>query len=204
MIKFFIFLFLFTTISLKSFADQGYYLVEINCYPKSGYFEIRYYETFNLNMHTQGIMDENNLYDLSAYLQNEKNISGTCKMKSNKYVETKHSISYELKPFGNLKYKTGICMFTDASLSITYEDKKEEKKLIDELTFSNQKIDEGCSHGFGPKSGSGITNFKYIATSKYFTLLLREELERGIMKIREKTFFIDKATLPINKDSLNN
>ena len=105
MIKFFIFLFLFTIISLKSFADQGYYLVEINCYPKSGYFEIRYYETHNLNMHTQGIMDENNLYDLSAYLQNEKNISGTCKMKSNEYVETKHSISYQLKPFGNIKYK---------------------------------------------------------------------------------------------------
>ncbi len=82
--------------------------------------------------------------------------------------------------------------------------KNEEKKLIDELTFSNQKINEGCSHGFGPKSGSGITNFKYIATSKYFTLLLREELERGIMKIKEKTFFIDKTALPINKDSLNN
>ena len=55
-----IFLFVFSMFAFKSFADQPYFLVEINCYPKSEYFEIRYFETHNLEMYNN--KNENNLY----------------------------------------------------------------------------------------------------------------------------------------------
>ena len=69
-------------------ADQGYNLVQVNCYPNSGYFELRYFETSNLNMHTQDIFNEKKLYSLTDHQKNDfKKIKGECIFKKNDYVK---------------------------------------------------------------------------------------------------------------------
>ena len=185
--KFLIFLFVFSMFAFKSFADQPYFLVEINCYPKSEYFEIRYFETHNLEMNNN--KNENNLYNLSAYLKDKKTISDKCK------INKQRIITYELKPLGNLDWKN--CYFSDAFFSINLKGEKE-YELIKDLRFSNQQLDEKCSEGFGNREGSRVTNFQYFAKDNYFTLTTREEVEKGIMKIKERTIFIDS---PYNSDA---
>ena len=179
--------------SSSIFADQGYNLVQVNCYPNSGYFELRYFETWNLNMHTQDISNEDNLYSLTDHQKKYfKKIKGECTFKKNDYVKKKHSIVYKIEPFCTYKYPNGTCGTADAKFSITYEDGDVNKSLIDKGQFCLLNDHTKC--GFGERNGSRITNVEYLAKDTYFTIVYRKELETGVMKIIRKTIFIDDSS----------
>ena len=176
--------------SSSVFADQGYNLVQVNCYPNSGYFELRYFETSNLNMHTQDIFNEENLYSLTDHQKNDfKKIKGECSFKKNDYVKKNHSIVYIIEPFCSYKYPNGTCGSADAIFSITYKDRDVNKSLIDKGQFCLLNDHTKC--GFGERNGSRITNVEYLAKDTYFKIVYRKELETGVMKIITKTIFID-------------
>ena len=72
--------------SNSSFADQPYNLVQINCYEKSGYFELRKINTQNLNMWE--ILEDENLINL----QHSESVTKKCVLPKQRFVKEQITI----------------------------------------------------------------------------------------------------------------
>ena len=154
--------------SNSSFADQPYNLVQINCYEKSGYFELRKIGTWNLNMWE--ISEDENLINL----QHSESVTKECAFPKRTFVEKKITIMVTIHPYCRIKNEWK-CLEKDAEFDIWYIDEKGKNQFIDKGKFTIGE-DE-------PASRKRITKIEYLPKDKYFVIHFEENTTPGdIMK----------------------
>ena len=103
--------------SNASFADQGYSIVQINCYEKPGYFELRKINTWNLNM--WDIAEDENLINL----QHSESVTKECVLPKRTFVDEQITIMVTIHPYCRIKNEWK-CLEKDAEFDIGISTKK--------------------------------------------------------------------------------
>ena len=182
--------------SSSSFADQPYRLVQINCYEKSGYFELRNIRTENLNM--WDIAEDENLINL----RNSESVTKECVFPKRTFVKEQITVMVTIHPYcRNNELK---CLETEAEFDIWYIDEKGKNQFIDKGKFAIGE-DE-------PTSRKRITKIEFIPKDKYFVIHFEENTPPGgvtkkFLK-KEVAIFLPggfskpKYKLPLTQDKL--
>ena len=182
--------------SSSSFADQPYSLVQINCYEKSGYFELRNIRTHNLNM--WDIAEDENLINL----RNSESVTKECVFPKRTFVKEQITVMVTIHPYcRNNELK---CLETEAEFDIWYIDEKGKNQFIDKGKFAIGE-DE-------PTSRKRITKIEFIPADKYFVIHFEENTPPGgitkkFLKKEVAIFLPDgsfkpKYKLPLTQDNL--
>lgn len=171
--------------SNASFADQGYSLVQINCYEKPGYFELRKINTWNLNM--WDIAEDENLINL----QHSESVTKECVLPKRTFVDEQITIMVTIHPYCRIKNEWK-CLEKDAEFDIWYIDEKGKNQFIDKGKFTIGE-DE-------PASRKRITQIEFLPKDLYFTVHFEENTNPGyIMKKilqKEETIFLPESFSP--------
>ena len=179
-----------------SFADQPYSLIQINCYEKSGYFELRNIRTHNLNM--WDISEDENLINL----RNSESVTKECVLPKRTFVKEQITVMVTIHPYcRNNELK---CLETEAEFDIWYIDEKGKNQLIDKGKFAIGE-DE-------PASRKRISKIEFIPASKYFVIYFEENtspvgITKKFLKKEVAIFLPDgsfkpKYKLPLTQDNL--
>jgi hypothetical protein len=160
--------------SNNSFADQWFDLIQINCYEKSGYFELRKIGTWNLNMWE--VAEDENLVNL----QHSKNVTKKCVIPKRKFVDEQFAIEVAIRPYcRNMNYK---CLESDAEFDIWHIDKIGKKKFIDKGKFAfNEK-----------RPSKNISRIEFLPKDNYFTIFFEkiDNIGQGPTEVDNVTIFM--------------
>ena len=173
---------LYSNISL---ADTRYNLIQINCYEKTGYFELRKFQSWNLNMFK--ILEDKNLISLYGDIGEYKSIS-----------KKDATILIDIHPYCRSPYK-GVayegsekrCNEVDAKFDIWHVDENGKKLFIEKGKF-------WLTEEPGTKR---ISNIEYIAKDQYFTVHFKETFASSINQ-SEQTYFMRDYKYPVTNENL--
>jgi len=181
----------------SSFADVGYSLIQVNCYEKSGYFELRKIGTQNLNMWE--ISEDENLINL----EHSESVTKKCVFPKDRFVDEQITIMVAINPYCKIKNEWK-CLEKDAEFDIWYIDKKGKHQFIEKGKFA---IGDDK-----PDSRKRITQIEYLPKDLYFVIHFEENKSHGdIMKKFLKkeiaiflpdSFFSSDYKYPITYDDL--
>ena len=181
--------------SNSSFADQWYSLVQINCYEKSGYFELRKIGTWNLNMWE--VAEDENLVNL----QHSKNVTKKCVIPKRTFVDEQFTIEVAIRPYCINMNDYNKCLESDAEFDIWHIDKIGKKKFIDKGKFAfNEK-----------RPSKNISRIEFLPKDNYFTIFFEKEesIGQGPTKVDSVTIFMpgtpfanSEQKLPLTFDDL--
>ena len=171
--------------SNNSFADQPYSLVQINCYEKSGYFELRKINTQNLNMWE--ISEDENLINLL----HSESVTKKCVFPKDRFVDEQITIMVSINPYCWFKNEFK-CLVKDAEFDIWYINEKGKNHFIKKGRFE--------IGNFGTDNRKSITQIEYLPADLYFVIHFEENTNSGYMikKIlqKEKTVFLPESFSP--------
>ena len=171
--------------SNSSFADQPYSLVQINCYEKSGYFELRKINTQNLNMWE--ISEDENLINLL----HSESVTKKCVFPKDRFVDEQITIMVSINPYCRFKNEFK-CLVKDAEFDIWYINEKGKNHFIKKGRFE--------IGNFGTDNRKSITQIEYLPADLYFVIHFEENTNSGYMikKIlqKEKTVFLPESFFP--------
>jgi hypothetical protein len=193
--KFVLFFLLNLVYSNISIADTPYNLIQINCYEKSGYFELRRFDSQNLNMYQ--VSEDGNLISLFGENKEYESITKECVFPKWKFVENQITVIVTIYPFCKIPYK-GIpfegsdkkCTYLDAKFDIQYVDEKGKKKFIEKGQFL---IDDELTT-------RRIRKIEFLPKDLYFVIHFEENTNPGYIleKIvkKEVTIFLPDSSFP--------
>ena len=195
--KLLVILFLSLLWSNISFADTRYNLIQINCYEKTGYFELRKFQSWNLNMYK--ILEDKNLISLFGDIGEYKSISKKCELPKRKFVKKDTAILIDIYPYCRSPYK-GVayegsekrCNEVDAKFDIWHVDENGKKLFIEKGKF-------WLTEEPGTKR---ISNIEYIAKDQYFTVHFKETISSSTNKSKEQTYYMRDYKYPKTNESL--
>ena len=171
--------------SNSSFADQPYNLVQINCYEKSGYFELRKINTQNLNMWE--ILEDENLINLQHY----ESVTKKCVLPKQRFVKEQITIMVTIYPYCRFKNEWK-CLEKDAEFDIWYINEKGKNHFIKKGRFEIGEV--------VPDNRKSITQIEFLPKDLYFTVHFEENTNPGyIMKKilqKEETIFLPESFSP--------
>lgn len=185
-----------------SFSDTRYNLVQIGCYEESGYFELRKFHSWNLNMYN--VLEEKDLISLFGDKNDTKKITKKCVFPKKKFVENEITIIVEINTYCRTPYSGAAysgsenrCNEVDAKFKIWHQDNTG-KKLI---------IDNGRFWFGGEPSTKRISKIEYIPKDLYFVIHFEETrdpnlIEKQIIK-KEISLFMKDFKFPLTADNLN-
>ena len=169
----------------SSFADQPYSLVQINCYEKSGYFELRKINTQNLNMWK--ISEDENLINLL----HSESVTKKCVFPKDRFVDEQITIMVSINPYCRFKNEWK-CLVKDAEFDIWYINEKGKNHFIEKGKFEIGDVGTG--------NRKSITQIEYLPKDLYFVIHFEENTNPGyIMKKilqKEKTIFLPESFSP--------
>lgn len=183
--------------SNASVADTPYNLIQINCYEKSGYFELRRFDSQNLNMYQ--VSEDGNLISLFGENKEYESITKECVFPKWKFVDNQINVIVTIYPFCKIPYK-GIpyegsdkkCTYIDAKFDIQYVDEKGKKKFIEKGQFL---IDDELTT-------RRIRKIEFLPKDLYFVIHFEENKNPGdiLEKIvkKEVAIFLPGSSFPSN------
>lgn len=180
-----------------SVADTPYNLIQINCYEKSGFFELRRFDSQNLNMYQ--VSEDENLISLFGENKEYESITRECVFPKRKFVDNQINVIVTIYPFCKIPYK-GIpyegsdkkCTYLDAKFDIQYVDEKGKKKFIEKGQFL---IDDELTT-------RRIKKIEFLPKDLYFVIHFEENTNPGdiLEKIvkKEVAIFLPGSSFPSN------
>jgi len=180
-----------------SFADTRYNLVQIGCYEESGYFELRKFQSWNLNMYK--VLEEKNLISLYGDKNDSKKITKKCVFPKKKFVENEIVIIVELNTYCRTPYtgeaysgSENRCNEVDAKFKIWHQDING-KKLI---------IDNGQFWLGGEPNTLRISRIEYVAQDLYFSIHFEEKIDSSTYLKKETDLFMNDYKYPLSNETL--
>ena len=171
--------------SNSSFADQPYNLIQINCYEKSGYFELRKINTQNLNMWE--ILEDENLINL----EHSEGVTKKCVFPKDRFVKEQITIMVTIYPYCRIKNEWN-CQEKDAEFDIWYINEKGKNHFIEKGKFEIGEV--------VPDNRKSITQIEFLPKDLYFTIYFEENTNPGyIMKKilqNKETIFLPESSFP--------
>jgi hypothetical protein len=195
--KFLLLIFFSLFWSNVSFADQVYSLIQVNCYEKSGYFELRKIGTQNLNMWE--ISEDENLINL----EHSESVTKKCVFPKDRFVDEQITIMVAINPYCKIKNEWN-CLEKDAEFDIWYIDGKGKHQFIEKGKFA---IGDDK-----PDSRKRITQIEYLPKDLYFVIhfeentapgdIMKKFLKKEIAIFLPDSFFSSDYKYPITYDDL--
>lgn len=157
-----------------SHGDTPFDGVQINCYEKSGYFEIRRMVTSNLNKF--GSWEDENLISLHIPGEADKKSYGSivkeCKFLPHRAIENEIKVKVILYPYcrmlSKIKNTKNKCINVDAKFDIWHIDNNGEKLIFDKAQFF-----------IFEKTAQHIERIEYLPKDLYFVVHLKSRKKRS-------------------------
>ena len=183
----------------SSYADQGYYGVQINCYEEAGYYEIRNHTTANMNKY--GAWEEENLINLYIPGDGDDESYGSiikkCTFSPQRGIENKITIKVILYPYcyafsENEKIKNK-CTDFDIKFDIWHIDNNGEKLIFDKTSFFIFEHDDPRNDQlvYIPR----IDRIEYLPKDLYFSVHLKYRIKMDTKDLGDRYYSDDTYNL---------